>query len=168
MDIDSCYQVGYVIKRHGLKGEVKIHLESALPKDLESIFVEIDNRLIPFFIEDISVKGDLAIIKLEDVETPEQASNLANNGVFLPNSYRPKSSSKSMDYKDLVGYAVHFNAIELGEVKSVNDHALNPLLVVSNGEREMLIPISDYFIKQIDQKKKKVKVELPDGFIEIN
>lgn len=167
MNIDSCYQVGYVIKRHGLKGDVKIHLESSLPIKLESIFVEIDNRLIPFFIEQISILNDQAIVKLEEVDNPDQADRLVKCGVYLPQSVKPKSTSNELETKYLIGFSVHFKTLNLGNITAINNHTLNPLLVVSNNEREMLIPISDYFIKHIDQKLKKIKVELPDGFTEI-
>ncbi len=167
MEIDSCYQVGYVIKRHGLKGDVKIHLDEPLPKKLESIFVKIDNRLIPFFIEDISVHNDQAIIKLEDVTGPDQADKLVRCGVFIANSLKPKSKRKSFENADLIGFSVFFNAKKLGVVNSINDHALNPLLVIPGEEKEILIPISDYFLKSIDKKVKSIEVKLPDGFLDI-
>lgn len=167
MDIDSCYQVGYVIKKHGLKGDVKIILSSPLPKKLESIFVEIDNRLVPFFIENISILHDQAILKLEDVDSPEKADQLTQNRVFLPLSSRPKSQSKESNSADLIGFSVYFNSNKLGIISDINAHTLNPLLVVKGEKSELLIPINDYFIKKVDPKSKKVLVELPDGFLEI-
>ncbi|MEQ8362532.1 MAG: ribosome maturation factor RimM [Cyclobacteriaceae bacterium] len=165
MNIDSCYQIGYVIKRHGLKGDVKILIESRLPKKLESIFVQIDNRLIPFFIEQISVLKDIAVVKLEDVNTPEQADRLCKCAVYLPSSSKPKSDK--LETNDLIGFSVYADSENLGTITSINNHTLNPLLVVTLEERETLIPISDYFIKEIDQSDRKVKVELPDGFMDI-
>ena len=167
MDIDSCYQVGYVIKRHGLKGDVKIHLDSPLPENLESIFVEIDNRLIPFFIQEVSILHDVAIIKFEDVDGPDQANKLVQSAIYLPLKYKPKSESNNLNITDLIGFSVYFKKKNLGVISGINQHTLNPLLVVNHNETEMLIPISDYFIKDIDHKLKKVKVELPDGFTEI-
>lgn len=166
MDIDSCYQVGYVIKRHGLKGDVKILLiESALPKKLESIFVQIDNRLVPFFIEQISVLQDIAVVKLEDVDSPEQADRLGKCAVYLPKSLKPKSDK--LETTDLIGFSVYADSENLGTITSINNHALNPLLVVTHQGKEILIPISDYFIKEIDQSDRKVMVELPNGFMDI-
>ncbi|HEY5692058.1 MAG TPA: ribosome maturation factor RimM [Cyclobacteriaceae bacterium] len=167
MDIDSCYQVGYVIKKHGLKGDIKVILSSPLPKKLESIFVEIDNRLVPFFIEHISILHDQAILKLEDIDSPDKADHLAQNRVFLPLSARPKSQSKSPNSSELIGFSVYFDTNKLGVVSDINKHALNPLLVVKGEKSEVLIPINDYFIKKVDLKAKKVTVELPDGFLEI-
>ncbi|GAB1444890.1 MAG: 16S rRNA processing protein RimM [Cyclobacteriaceae bacterium] len=165
MDIDSCYQVGYVIKRHGFKGDVKILLESSLPKNLESIFVEIDNRLIPFFIEEISGLNDIAIVKLEDVNNSEQADRLSKCRLYLPNS--SKSKSDKLETNNLIGFTVCTDSEELGTITAINNHALNPLLVVSLQGKEFLIPISDYFIKEIDASEKRVKVALPEGFLDI-
>jgi 16S rRNA processing protein RimM len=156
-----------VIKKHGLKGDVKIILSSPLPKKLESIFVEIDNRLVPFFIESISILHDQAILKFEDIDSPEKADQLTQNRVFLPLSIRPKSQSKRPNSSELIGFSVYFNSHRLGIVSDINQHTLNPLLVVKNEESELLIPINDYFIKKVDRKLKKVMVELPDGFLEI-
>lgn len=156
-----------MIKRHGLKGDVKIHLDSPLPENLESIFVEIDNRLIPFFIQDVSILHDVAIIKFEDVEGPDQANKLVKSAVYLPNESKPKSESNELKMSDLIGFSVYSKKKNLGIISGINQHTLNPLLVVTQNETEMLIPISDYFIKDIDYKLKKVKVELPDGFTEI-
>lgn len=167
MDIDSCYQVGYVIKKHGLKGDIKIILTSPLPKKLESIFVEIDNRLVPFFIEHVSILHDQAILKLEDINSPEKADHLAQNRVFLPLSIKPKNQSKESNSAELIGYSVYFKTQRLGIISDINQHALNPLLVVKGEKSEVLIPINDYFVKKVDRKLKQVAVELPDGFLEI-
>ena len=50
MDLSSSYKVGYVLKPHGLKGEVTISLEADAPdfSEVESIFLEKDNRLVPY------------------------------------------------------------------------------------------------------------------------
>ena len=165
MDMGSCHQVGYVIKRHGVKGSVKVFLEFPLPKKLESIFVEIDNRLVPFFIEEASVLNNIAVMKFEDVDTPEQADRLAKCGVYLPHSSKPKRGN--LDTHDWIGFSVFRGSEKLGTITSINHHALNPLLVVAMKEKELLVPISDYFIKEIDLQAKKVWVELPEGFMEI-
>ena len=54
MHKDECYQLGHIIKTHGLKGMVKIELDVDDPNNyskLESVFVEKSGNLIPFFIK---------------------------------------------------------------------------------------------------------------------
>lgn len=166
MNIDSCYRAGYVIKRHGLQGEVKVHLESALPEKLESIFLNIDGRLVPFFIEDISTHRSEAVIKFEDIGTPDQADSLAHREVFIPKTLKPRPAKKDFELAELIGFQVFEGTNSLGKVVGANDHALNPLLVVNHLSKELLIPVNDHFIKKIDKAKKAIVVELPDGFID--
>ncbi|MEQ8301959.1 MAG: ribosome maturation factor RimM [Cyclobacteriaceae bacterium] len=168
MDIDSCYRVGYVTKRHGLKGEVKIHLETSLPNEkLESIFLEQNQRLIPFFIEGISTHADTGIFKLEDIDTPEQADSILRCHAYLPKSLFKEEESPGPAMTDLIGFEVWFHNQLIGEVTEINDFALNPLLIVKNGEKEVLIPFGAQFVKEIRDTEKKVLVDLPDGFLDI-
>ncbi len=166
MDIDSCFQAGYVIKRHGLKGEVKVHLDFPFPQSLESIFVEIDNRLVPFFIQAVSVLGDKAIIKLEELNTPEEATQIARAAIYLPNSLKPKPARNDFG-RALLGFAVMCGKENLGIVESITDHPRNPLLIVSNNGKELLIPATKHFIKKVRHKAKEISVALPDGFLDI-
>ena len=49
---DDCYRLGNIVKLHSFKGEVTIFLDvdtSEEFKQLESVFVDFDNKLIPFF-----------------------------------------------------------------------------------------------------------------------
>ncbi len=168
MDIDSCYRVGYVTKRHGLKGEVKIHLETGLPNEkLESIFLEQNQRLIPFFIEGLSIHADTGIFKFEDIDTPEQADTILRCYAYLPKSLWKEDEHPAPGPEELIGFEVWFRDQLIGAVKDINDFALNPLIIVQNGEREVLIPFSAQFVKEIRIKEGKVLVDLPDGFLDI-
>jgi len=49
---DECYQLGHIVKTHGLKGMVNIELDVDQPdeySELESVFLEQSGNLIPFF-----------------------------------------------------------------------------------------------------------------------
>jgi len=37
MTIDDCYQLGYIVKTHGLKGEVQIYLDVDAPSDYRNL-----------------------------------------------------------------------------------------------------------------------------------
>jgi 16S rRNA processing protein RimM len=53
MDINVCYKVGYILKPHGLKGEVTVSIDAEAPEDFESLeylFVQKNNQLITHFI----------------------------------------------------------------------------------------------------------------------
>ena len=54
----DCFNLGYVAKAYSYKGEVILILDSDNPKHyhkMESVFVEINNTLVPFFISSSSL-----------------------------------------------------------------------------------------------------------------
>lgn len=171
MTIDTCYKIGYIMKPHGLKGEVTIALDADAPDDfssVETVFVEIKERLLPYFIEGISLKGNKAFLKLEDVNTPEQALDISKSALFLPKSSRPKSGRGEFYDDEVIGFNVSDTALgHLGKIKEIVQAGPNKLLSVDYEGREVLVPLNSPFINSINRARKKITVTLPHGFLEI-
>jgi 16S rRNA processing protein RimM len=171
MEITDCFKIGYIQKTHGLKGEVTIALEVNAPEEVDSIvslFIEIKGRLIPYFIETISLKGDKAFVKFEDVDTSQQASQLKGTSLFLPKAIRPKSKRGEFYNDEIIGFFVNdATAGKLGAVTRVENEEVNPLLIVKLAEREIAIPINAPFITNVNKSAKKIDVNLPEGLLEL-
>lgn len=160
------------MKPHGLAGEVTISIDAGAPENLstlESVFIaEKDNRLIPFFINAISIRGDKAFVKFEDVDGPEAATKISKRALYLPKSLRPKSARGEFYDDEVIGFEVideNFGA--LGKVTSIMQTGANKLLVIDNNKKELLIPINGPLIQSINKSKEKISVNLPDGFLDI-
>jgi 16S rRNA processing protein RimM len=171
MEIDSCFKIGFIIKTHGLKGEVTISLDEDAPKDLSSIhsiFLEKDKRLVPYFIHSISNRGAKAFVKFEDVDSIDAAEKLTKQTVYLQKSARPKSG-KGKFYNDEI---IHFRVVDetagiVGNIVEIMQAGPNRLLVVDHNGKEVLIPVNSPFIIGINKSKKMVTVNLPEGFLDI-
>lgn len=171
MELADCFKIGYVQKTHGLKGEVTIALEPGAPDDFEtitSLFAEVKGRLIPYFIEEISFKGDKAFVKFEDVDSSEVANTLKGSSLYLPKSARPKSKRGEFYNDEVIGFTVNdATAGLLGKVSSVENEEVNPLLIVLQGEKEIAIPINAPFIISVNKSAKKIEVDLPEGLLDL-
>jgi 16S rRNA processing protein RimM len=168
MDARDAYKVGYVMKTHGLKGEVTI---AALPEcpdltGVKNIFIE-HKQLVPYFVESISFRGDKAFVKLEDVDSLEKAAALKGLSIYLPKAERPKLARGEFYNDELVGFEVADEDRVLGKVKEVVEVGPNRFLALDVDDRETLIPVNGPFIKSVNRSSKKIKVELPDGFLDI-
>jgi 16S rRNA processing protein RimM len=171
MEIDACYKIGWIAKPHGLKGEVTIMLEDDAPEDLssiESVFLEQNSRLVPYFIEALSAQDRKAFIKFEDVDSLEQAKKISKQSVYISKSFRPKADHDEFYDDEVVGFEVHdqVNGL-LGEIREVMQAGPNRLLVIKHGDKEVLIPVNGPFITSINKAKKKMTVDLPEGFLEL-
>ena len=56
---------------------------------------------------------------------------------------------------------------EIGIIKSVNDSGPQPLFVIDADGTEILIPVHDNFIKELDREGNKIFLDLPDGLMDI-
>lgn len=159
------------MRPHGLKGEVTISLDADAPADwdsLKSVFVEHKNKLIPYFIEYISVRGDKAFVKLEDVSTPEAAAAMKGSSLYLPKASRPKLARGDFYHDEIIDFEVIDDELGLlGTVETIEQAGPNRFIVLSHKTKEVMIPVNGPFIKSINRTKKTVSVSLPEGFLEI-
>ena len=167
---NDCYQLGEVIKTHGLNGEVSILLDVDFPdeyQNLESVFLEQQGKLIPFFIESIQINQGKALVHFEDINSIEEAKPLIKSKLFLPLSSLPELEEGQYYFHDLVGCEVNEKNRILGVIKEVVDLSGNQLLVLDMDDKEIFIPLKDEILDVVDIPNKKVSVTLPDGLLDI-
>lgn len=171
---EECFQLGRVSKTFSYGGEVIVVIDHNDPghfKKLESVFVEIHNKLVPFFIEQISIdrSGPYARVKFEDINDAETAKTLIKKDLFLPLSLQPKNEDSQPAPEELTGYSVKDSSLgQLGKVISFIDHISNPILEVDGEKGHILIPFHEEFILEIDDEKQLIQVEIPEGLIGLN
>jgi 16S rRNA processing protein RimM len=137
-------------------------------EDIKTFFLEKNKRLVPQFMESISVRGDKAFVKFEDIDSPEAAQSISKSAVYLPKSTREKSGRGEFYDDEIIGFKVEDKLLgDLGTVAEVVSAGPNKLLSVDNQGKEVLIPVNSPFILRINKTKKKIIVELPDGFLEL-
>lgn len=170
MEISECFKIGYVSKSHGLKGEVTIVLSPECPdlQSIKSMLVQINHQLVPHFIKSISVRGSKAFLKLEDVDSSEQATALKGSSLFLPKGDRPKLVRGEFYNDEVLGFEViDSEKGPLGIISDVVESGPNRYLMLLHNLKEVLIPLNGPFITGVNKTKKKISVELPDGFLDI-
>lgn len=169
-DLSAYYKIGFILRPHGLKGEVTVSLEREQAEDLsetQSVFIEKNRRLVPYFIESFSLKGDKAFIKFEDVNTPEEAGNIARHALYRPKSSRPDAGKNQFYSDEVIGFEVQdARTGPLGNVMEVLQGP-NRLLSLRFNDKEVLIPVNGPFIKRVDKEKRIITVDLPEGFLDI-
>ncbi|TDQ22721.1 16S rRNA processing protein RimM [Tenacibaculum caenipelagi] len=172
MQKENCFYLGKIVKKHSFKGEVIIKLDTDEPnlyENLESVFVDLGNNLVPFFIEKSSLsKGTMFRVKFEDVDSEADAEAIIRAGVYLPLDLLPKLSGNKFYYHEVIGFTVvdaSFGTV--GTIMSINDSSAQPLFEIDREGKEIFIPMIDDFIKKVDRENQTIVVDTPEGLIEL-
>ena len=171
MKKEDGFKIGFILRPHGLKGEVSASLDETSPESLseeKAVFLEINNTLVPYFMETISVRGAKAFIKFEEVNTIEAAGKISKCPLYLSKEKRLPSGRNSFHLDEIMNFqVVTVDGTALGEILDVLSAGPNKLLALDHDGKEVLIPVNGPFIKSVNKSKKKITVELPEGFLDI-
>lgn len=169
---DDCFNLGYISSLHGFRGEFKLYLDVDDPaeyEELESVYVELDHKLVPFSFTRFSrPKQGFVVAGFEGVDSEEQAKKLVGKSVYLPLEALPPLSGNKFYYHEVIGFSVHDAQLgEVGEVKDVLTGAAQHLLQVFKGKTEILIPILDNMIVSVDRPARVIHTSVPEGLVEM-
>jgi 16S rRNA processing protein RimM len=169
---EDCFYLGKIAKKFSFKGEVLIYLDTDQPElyeDMESVFVEFNKNLVPFFIENSNLhKNDFLRVKFEDVDDEAEADSIMGCEIYLPLNMLPKLEGNKFYFHEVIGFEIEDLRLGIfGKIVSINDTSAQPLFEVINGNVEILVPMIDQFLVKIDRENKKVIMDLPEGLVEM-
>lgn len=172
MKKEDCFYLGKLVKKYSFKGELLAKLDTDEPdiyNNLDAVFVELKGQLVPYFIEASQLhKSELLRIKFEDVETEAEADALLKSGLYLPLEFLPKLEGDKFYYHEIMNFQVideNFGLV--GTIKGINDSTAQALFEIDRDGIEILIPMNDEFIKEVNKKTKTIKVSTPEGLIDL-
>lgn len=171
MEPEKLYSIGRITKLHGIKGAVILRGSDELPSHLRGqkvVFIQFDGYFVPFFPEEAEfLSDDTAILRFRDIGSPVKNEELPGREVFLIR--QRVRQKKKLTLHDLKGYAFVDNRTgQSGEVIGIMDYEMNPLLNISNGKKEFLVPFAEPIIQRIDHKNRIIEAKLPEGLTDIN
>jgi len=172
MQKEDCFYLGKIVKKYSFKGELLVKLDTDNPSiytKMESVFIDKNKSLIPFFIERSSLhKSTLLRVKFEDIDSEEDADKLLKSELYLPLEFLPQLTGNKFYYHEIFGFEAEDLSFGLvGIVKGVNDTTNQAILEIDRNGSEILIPLIDDFIKSVDRAQKKIILEVPEGLIDI-
>lgn len=171
MTKDKCFYVGRIVKTHGIKGEVTLRIDNDDFDEIEELnyfLLDINEKLIPFFIENITFHSNKSFVLFQDMKTLEAASQLVGTAAYLPLELLPERSGNDFYSHEVVDFmVVDKSKGELGNVSEIIEYPTQSLIQVIKDGKEILIPIHDDIILDIDRDAKKIFIDAPSGLIDM-
>ena len=147
--------IGYVVRPKGVRGEAVVE---PLTEDVDR-FDNVDEVILErsgkppkrLQIEGWRPDGRGILLKFAGIESPETvAGEIAKGYLTIPRDKVPEPPEGCFYVFDLVGCRVEGeDGAGLGEVVEVQEMSSADLLVVRNGQREVLIPLVEDFVLEV-------------------
>ncbi len=163
-------KIGSILKPTGISGEVKVDPDESFEKDFykaKHFFLLINGDYVPYFVEYVKDINHF-VIKFEDIDTPEQGVILSLKDVYMRESDISSKTYKNQKQKsEWIGYTIVNQDEVIGAIDEIIMFPQQIMAQVTHNGIEKLIPLVDEWIESLDQRKKTVKMLLPDGLLDI-
>lgn len=170
---EEVYKIGMFNKPHGIHGELSFTFTDDIfdRAECDYLICLLDGILVPFFIEEYRFRSDsTALVKLEGIDTAERARMFTNVDVYFPIKYIDVVEPGELSWDIFIGFRMEdVDHGTLGEVVEIDNSTVNTLFVVERPDgEELLIPAQEDFIVGVDQALRLVKVDLPEGLLNLD
>jgi 16S rRNA processing protein RimM len=159
--------IGRVFKPWGIRGELKIEILTEFPErfaSLRTVYVGDDAK--PFSVQSARLHGKAALLKLKEIDTPEQAEALRDQILQIELKDAVKLPKGKLYIYQLIGLrVVTVEGEVLGEIADVLETGANDVYVVRDGAREILIPAIEDVVKKVSLERGEVTVKMMEGLI---
>lgn len=173
MNRQDCLQIGTIVKTHGIHGEVILEIKNPelIENIKESVLLELEGLLVPFFIDCFHPVSNQRIrVKFDWTNSDKQAKKLCSSPVYIPAGMHQINKTSVHETPELVEdfIVIDVRAGELGKVTQVIDNNNNLLMeITGNRNNPLLIPLHPDLIHEINSAEKTITIETPDGLLEI-
>lgn len=151
-------RVGKIVNTHGLRGEVKVIPLTDDPKRYNELdFVLIDG--IERKIQGCKYQKDRVIVKIEGINTIEEAEKYKNKYMEISREYAVPLEEDTYYIADIIGCTVFdTNGKDLGEVYDVIQTKNNDVYWIRK-PKELLIPVLLEIVTDIDIENRKITIK---------
>ena len=167
---EDYFYIGKITKRFGIRGELVVYLDTDEPEkyhQLESVFFDINGEPIPFFVKEIKIKAkDQLIVFFQDIDN-KTAAHYMNTDLYLPISSLPVLEGNKFYYHEIKGFSV-IDTVHghIGVCENVLDSSPQAVMQIAHPKGEILVPLVDNFIKNVNREARTIEIETPQGLVE--
>jgi 16S rRNA processing protein RimM len=156
--------VGRVVAPFGVRGEMRVALETEFPERLarRPLYLGPERRLMR--VERVRMHQRDALVKLASIETPEAAAELRGAELYIAQEDAAPLPPGRYYLHQIIGLPVWTTTGErYGEVRDVLSRPANDVYVVQHEGREVLMPAISDVVKAIDLDAGRIVIEVVPG-----
>jgi 16S rRNA processing protein RimM len=166
--------VGEVLRPHGLRGEMRVRALTDRPAErfraLKACILwepEIDRREA-CHIASCRVDGELLLVKVAGIDSPEAARRLAGRLLAVDRADALPAPEGRFYPWQMEGARVETrDGRVVGRFVGVEDGGAQDLWVIADGDRDRLIPAVADIVVEVSVAERRIVIDPPEGLLEL-
>ena len=163
------FQVGVITQTHGIRGEVKVFPttdDSSRFKKLKVVTADTGKERYVLHVTQVKYFKQFVILKFQEYNNINDVEFLKNAKLIVDRDHAVKLEKNEYYIADLIGLKVFLDTDEeLGILSDVLQTGANDVYVVSNNDKEVLIPAIKECILEVAPEKGYIRVHLLEGLL---
>lgn len=163
-------EIGQIVSTHGIKGEVRVNPWCDTPefmKKFKTLYFDANgNKAVE--ITACRPHGNVVIIKLDGIDTVEEAQKLRNKTLYM-NRADAKLGKGDWFIQDLIGCTVYDaddNEKTYGKLTDVAETGANDIWFIENNGKEYIIPAIKDVVINVDVENESVFIRPLKGIFD--
>lgn len=133
------------------------------------VFLDLNGSKVPYKIADVE-EGQHLVMLLEDIRGKDESDSLAGKEIWIPVGQvkeRHLRSPRSLKEK-WEDYSILDNASgQQYSILRTEEYPQQLMAVIEINGREILIPLNDHLITDIDRDAKCIHIDIPEGLLDL-
>ncbi len=166
-------EIGKIVNTHGLRGEVKIVPWTDYPDDFErikNVCIKMRDKSMDCTIKSVKYQKNNIIVGFKEIKDINEAELWKNAVVYASREELGDLPEGVYYVADLIGMQVYDNDNNetIGEIADVLKTGSNDVYVVKRADKkDLLLPVIDDVVLDVDTEKRIVSVHIMEGLDEI-
>ncbi len=170
--VKDFFLIGKTLKSHGTAGQLRLMIEERLTSYVQRgsfVFLDIDGSRVPFQVAGVE-EGQHFVISLEDVDGRQESDKLTGKEIWVPmEQVKPRHQKSPRNIKaKWEDYTIYDEKTGSSfPIIRTEEFPQQLMAIVEVNGKEILIPLHEQLIVDIDKEQKVIRMEIPEGLLEL-
>ena len=169
-EMEDFFRVGAIANTHGIKGEVKVFPTTDDPKRftwLKQVFLDTGKEKIELEVEKVRFFKNLVIVKFKGIDNINDIEKYKGCDLLVTRENAIPLEEGEYYLADIIGAEVYTeDGNGFGTLTDVLETGANLVYVVEHEGEEVLLPVIERCVKDVNVEEKKIVVHILPGLLE--
>lgn len=170
--VNDLFLVGKTLKSHGTAGQLRLMVEERFHVYFRAgafVFLDLNGSKVPFQIAEVH-EGQHFVVLFEGIRGKDDSDALTGKEIWIPVEQVKDRHLKSPHHLKAKWEDYKIRDEENGTVYVIlrtEEYPQQLMAVIDVDGREVLIPLSDQLISEIDKEQQVIHMNIPDGLLDL-